>query len=151
MGTLTTRILGNKRERFIATALMAIAVPCSAQIAVIAALMARVAWYYSLAYFAILIGIFVVVGTLLQRLTPGQSTELLIDLPSLRLPRLDNVVRKSMLKVWHFMKEVAGFFLVGALLISGCRRWASSTGSREPRARSPWAGSGCRRRRRRRS
>lgn len=119
MGTLTTRILGNKRERFIATALMAIAVPCSAQIAVIAALMARVAWYYSLAYFAILIGIFAVVGTLLERLTPGQSTELLIDLPSLRLPRLDNVVRKSMLKVWHFMKEVAGFFLVGALLISG--------------------------------
>ena len=36
MGTLTTRILGSKRERFIATALMAIAVPCSAQIAVIA-------------------------------------------------------------------------------------------------------------------
>ena len=41
MGTLTTRILGSKRERFIATALMAIAVPCSAQIAVIAGLMAR--------------------------------------------------------------------------------------------------------------
>ncbi|HEX9092600.1 MAG TPA: ferrous iron transporter B, partial [Coriobacteriia bacterium] len=48
MGTLTTRILGNKRERFIATALMAIAVPCSAQIAVIAALMTRVAPQYAL-------------------------------------------------------------------------------------------------------
>jgi len=119
MGTLTTRILGNKRERFIATALMAIAVPCSAQIAVIAALMARVAWYYSIAYFGILLAIFLVVGTVLQRITPGTSTELLIDLPSLRLPRLDNVVRKSLLKVWNFMKEVAVFFVVGALLISG--------------------------------
>jgi ferrous iron transport protein B len=119
MGTLTTRILGNKRERFIATALMAIAVPCSAQIAVIAALMARVAWYYSIAYFGILLGIFVIVGTILQKITPGTSTELLIDLPSLRLPRLDNVVRKSLLKVWNFMKEVAVFFVVGALLISG--------------------------------
>jgi len=118
MGTLTTRILGSKRERFIATALMAIAVPCSAQIAVIAALMTRVAWYDSLAYFAILIAIFVSVGTVLARITPGESTALLIDLPTLRLPRPGNVVRKSGLKVWNFMGEVAGFFLVGALLIS---------------------------------
>jgi ferrous iron transport protein B len=118
MGTLTTRILGSKRERFIATALMAIAVPCSAQIAVIAALMTRVAWYDSLAYFGILIAIFVAVGTVLARITPGESTSLLIDLPTLRLPRPGNVARKSGLKVWNFMKEVAGFFLIGALLIS---------------------------------
>jgi len=118
MGTLTTRILGSKRERFIATALMAIAVPCSAQIAVIAALMTRVAWYDSLAYFGILIAIFVAVGTVLAKITPGESTALLIDLPTLRLPRLGNVARKSGLKVWNFMGEVAGFFLVGALLIS---------------------------------
>jgi ferrous iron transport protein B len=118
MGTLTTRILGNKRERFIATTLMAIAVPCSAQIAVIAALMTRVAWYYSLAYFTILILIFGVVGAVLERLTPGTSTALLIDLPTLRLPRMSNVVRKSVVKVWQFMREVAAFFLVGALIIS---------------------------------
>ncbi len=118
MGTLTTRILGNKRERFIATALMAIALPCSAQIAVIAALMTRVAWYYSLTYFGVLFGIFAVLGTALQKLTPGQSTDLLIDLPPLRMPRMGNVVRKSAVKVWGFMKEVAVFFVVGALLIS---------------------------------
>ncbi len=118
MGTLTTRILGSKRERFIATALMAIAVPCSAQIAVIAALMTRVGPLYSAGYFAALLLIFVAVGTALNRLTPGVSTELLIDLPPLRLPRIGNVLRKSGLKVWHFMREVAVFFLAGAALIS---------------------------------
>jgi ferrous iron transport protein B len=118
MGTLTTRILGSKRERFIATALMAVAVPCSAQIAVIAALMTRVGVWYSLSYFGVLMGIFVGLGTALERLTPGASTDLLIDLPSLRLPRLDNVARKTGIKVWHFMKEVALFFLAGAALIS---------------------------------
>jgi ferrous iron transport protein B len=118
MGTLTTRILGSKRERFIATALMAIAVPCSAQIAVIAALMTRVGLWYSLAYFASLLLIFAVVGAALEKLTPGTSSDLLIDLPSLRVPRLDNVARKTGMKVWHFMKEVAAFFLVGAVLIS---------------------------------
>lgn len=118
MGTLTTRILGSRRERVIATALMAIAVPCSAQIAVIAALMTRVGPGYSLAYFGILFAIFVAVGTILAKLTPGESTALLIDLPTLRVPRPGNVLRKTGVKVVGFMKEVALFFLGGALLIS---------------------------------
>lgn len=118
MGTLTTRILGSKRERFIATALMAIAVPCSAQIAVIAALMARVSPAYAAGYFGALLAVFVGIGTLLNKVTPGMSTHLLIDLPPLRLPRISNVLRKSGVKVWHFMKEVALFFLAGAALIS---------------------------------
>jgi len=118
MGTLTTRILGSKRERFIATALMAIAVPCSAQIAVVAGLMARTGPAYSAMYVGFLLVVFAGVGTVLNKLVPGQSTDLLIDLPSLRVPRLDNVVRKSATKVWGFMKEVALFFAAGALLIS---------------------------------
>jgi len=118
MGTLTTRILGSKRERFIATALMAIAVPCSAQIAVIAALMSKTSPGYAAGYLLVLVGIFVALGTALNKIVPGQSTDLLIDLPSLRLPRLDNVVRKSGLKVWGFMKEVTMFFLLGAAFIS---------------------------------
>ena len=118
MGTLTTRILGSRRERFIATTLMAIAVPCSAQIAVIVALITRTGPAYAAAYLLILLAIFVAVGTVLNKITPGVSTDLLIDLPSLRVPRLDNVVRKTGVKVWHFMKEVSVFFLVGAFLIS---------------------------------
>jgi ferrous iron transport protein B len=118
MGTLTTRILGSKRERFIATALMAIAVPCSAQIAVITGLMARTGAWYSAAYVGFLVLVFGAVGAVLNRVVPGKSTDLLIDLPSLRIPRLDNVVRKSFTKVWHFMREVALFFAAGALLIS---------------------------------
>jgi ferrous iron transport protein B len=128
MGTLTTRILGSKRERFIATALMAIAVPCSAQLAVIAGLMARTGWLYSTLYVTFLLLVFGGVGALLNKFVPGQSTDLLIDLPSLRIPRLDNVVRKSGTKVWSFMKEVTLFFAAGALLIgvlevSGALSW----------------------------
>lgn len=118
MGTLTTRILGSKRERFIATALMAIAVPCSAQIAVIAALMAGTGPLYAAGYFGVLLMIFIAVGTILSRLTPGVTTDLLIDIPSLRVPRIDNVLRKTVTKVWHFMREVTLFFVAGSLLIS---------------------------------
>jgi ferrous iron transport protein B len=117
MGTLTTRILGSERERFIATALMAIAVPCSAQIAVIAGLMARAEAIYAVLYITLLVFVFGAVGAVLNRVVPGRSTDLLIDLPSLRLPRIDNVVRKSAVKVWHFMREVTLFFTAGSLVI----------------------------------
>lgn len=117
MGTLTTRILGSRRERFIATALMAIAVPCSAQLGIIAALMTRAKPVYTAAYFAILLGVFVVLGTVLNRLVPGQSTDLLIDLPSLRVPRLDNIAKKTGVKVWGFMREVSLFFVGGSLFL----------------------------------
>ena len=59
---------------------------------------------------------------MLNKLVPGESTDLLIDLPSLRLPRLDNVVRKTGIKVWHFMKEVALFFAGRRAASSRCCR-----------------------------
>jgi ferrous iron transport protein B len=117
MGTLTTRILGSKRERFIATTLMAIAVPCSAQLGIVAALMATTAPFYTVAYFLILLAVFVALGTALNKLVPGQSTDLLIDLPTLRLPRLDNIAKKTGIKVWNFMREVALFFIGGTLFL----------------------------------
>lgn len=118
MGTLTTRVLGSRRERFIATALMAIALPCSAQIAVITAMMARLGPGYALAYFGMLLLIFVSLGTVLDKITPGVSTDLLIDLPPLRLPQVGNVFRKTFTKTWHFMTEVFLFFLGGSALIA---------------------------------
>jgi ferrous iron transport protein B len=117
MGTLTTRILGSRRERFIATTLMAIAVPCSAQLGIVAALMATVQPVYTVAYFLILLAVFVALGTALNKLVPGESTDLLIDLPTLRLPRLDNIARKTGTKVWGFMREVALFFVGGTLFL----------------------------------
>jgi ferrous iron transport protein B len=117
MGTLTTRILGSRRERFIATTLMAIAVPCSAQLGIVAALMATVQPVYTVAYFLILLAVFVALGTALNKLVPGESTSLLIDLPTLRLPRLDNIGRKTGVKVWGFMREVTLFFVGGTLFL----------------------------------
>jgi ferrous iron transport protein B len=128
MATLSIRVLGSKRERFIATALMAVAVPCSAQLGIVAALMATAAPIYTAVYFAVLVTVFVILGTVLNRLVPGESTDLLIDLPPLRLPRIDNLVRKTGTKIWSFMAEVTLFFLggtlfLGVLQVSGGLAW----------------------------
>jgi ferrous iron transport protein B len=119
MATITTRILGNERERKIATALMAFAIPCSAQLGVIIALLAAAGGgTMTLAYAGIMTLIFGLLGLALSRYLPGDSTDLLIDLPSLRVPRPMNVLTKTYHKTVMFLKEVTLYFAVGALFIS---------------------------------
>jgi ferrous iron transport protein B len=119
MATITTRILGNERERRIATALMAFAIPCSAQLGVIVALLAAAGGgTITLAYVGIMVLVFGLIGVALSRVLPGTSTHLLIDLPPLRLPRPGNMITKTFRKTFMFMKEVTLYFAAGALLLS---------------------------------
>ena len=119
MATITTRILGSKRERTIATAILGLAVPCSAQLGVIIGLIAVAGglkgWIiYLLSIFIVM----VLVGTVLDKLLPGKSSYLLIDLPPMRLPILKNVLDKALSKSWHFLKEATPLFFLGAFLIT---------------------------------
>lgn len=118
MATITTRILGNERERKIATALMAFAIPCSAQLGVITGLLAGAGGLsLTVAYAAIMIVIFGLLGVLMARFVPGESTDLLIDLPPLRVPRPMNVLTKTYRKTIMFLREVSLYFVVGSLLL----------------------------------
>ncbi len=118
MAAITTRILGNERERRIATALMALAIPCSAQLGVIIALLAAAGGgAIALAYGGIMVLVFGLLGVVMARYVPGNSTELLIDLPPLRLPRPRNVALKTWRRTVMFLREVTLYFVAGALLL----------------------------------
>ncbi len=118
MATIVTRVLGSERERRIATFLLAMAIPCSAQLGVIIGLLSGVGAPYVILYVFAMFSLLVFVGTALNRFLPGKSTDLLIDLPPLRLPRLANVLKKTMNKSSHFLQEAAPLFALGALIIS---------------------------------
>lgn len=118
MATITTRLLGSERERRIATFLLGLAIPCSAQLAVIVGLLAGKGAIYISLYIFIIFAILVFSGTLLNQILPGESTELLIDLPTVRLPRIDNVLKKTSTKSIQFLKEAIPLFAGGALIIS---------------------------------
>jgi ferrous iron transport protein B len=115
MATITTRLLGNDREKRIATAILQFAIPCSAQLAVVAALLAGAGFKAVLVYCATIFSVFVLIGTALHRVLPGDTTPLLLDLPPMRLPRLDNIVRKTAYRAYYFMKEATPWFFAGAL------------------------------------
>lgn len=118
MATITTRLLGTKREKFIATALLGFTIPCSAQLGVIGGLIAPLGWQMFALYLATIFLVFVLLGTLLNKVMPGRSSDLLIDLPPIRLPRMKNVLQKTWIKSFAFIKEAAPLFALGALLIS---------------------------------
>ncbi|HHX74048.1 MAG TPA: ferrous iron transport protein B [Firmicutes bacterium] len=131
MATITTRLLGSRRERLIATALLGITIPCSAQLGVIAGLIAPLGIRFLLIYLVTILVVFVALGTVLNKLLPGESTPLLIDLPPLRLPRLKNVLTKTYLKATSFMKEAGPLFVLAAALITimeytGLLQWLQS-------------------------
>ena len=118
MATITTRLLGSKRERIIATFLLGLAIPCSAQLGVIAGLIAPLGFNYFMIYISTIFVVYVLAGTLLNNVLPGKSTDLLIDIPPLRIPRLSNVLQKTYMKSKAFIKEAGPIFAVGALIIT---------------------------------
>jgi ferrous iron transport protein B len=111
-------LLNTSREKTIAASILNFAIPCSAQLAVITALLTKAGGEYTLIFFVIILANLIGIGTVIDKILPGKSSALLIDLPPMRLPRLSNVAKKTWIKTLSFMKEASPWFFAGALLIS---------------------------------
>jgi ferrous iron transport protein B len=118
MATITTRLLGTKRERIIAIFLLGLAIPCSAQLGVIAGLISQLEVFYILVYVFTIFAVYVLAGTFLNKVLPGESSDLLIDLPPIRLPDIKNVFNKTYQQTVAFVKEAGPIFVIGAALIT---------------------------------
>ena len=118
MALISTRILGSKRERIIATVLLCVAVPCSAQFGVIIGIAATMSLQYTLYYIMSIMLVFAFLGVLLNKLLPGTSTDLLIDIPSIRVPVAMNVFKKTMQKAKHFLFDAGPMFALGSVIVS---------------------------------
>jgi len=122
MATITTRLLGTQREKTIATAILGLTIPCSAQLGVILGLLGKTgSWTAWATYVATMGAVLVALGTVLDRLLPGRSSALLIDLPPLRLPLWRNVGRKTFTKSVAFLQEAVPLFLFAALAVGVCK------------------------------
>lgn len=117
MATVTTRLLGSRRERFIATLLLGLAIPCSAQLGVISGMIAPLGAAYIFAYLVVIVAVFGLVGVALNRVVPGKSSDLFIELPPMRWPRLTNILTKTWQKTKHFLGETIVLFGVGSVLL----------------------------------
>jgi ferrous iron transport protein B len=116
MATLVTRILPTRRERIIATFLLALAIPCSAQLGVILGLLA--AHPLGLAIWAgVVLAVFLASGLLAARLLPGETGRFYLEIPPLRLPSLRNVAAKTLSRLRWYAAEVIPLFLFASVLL----------------------------------
>jgi ferrous iron transport protein B len=116
MATVVTRTLETTRERVITTMLLALAIPCSAQLGVIFAILARYPGAL-LVWSGVVAGVLVLVGFLAAQVLPGEKPSFYIEVPPLRLPRLSNVFIKTYSRMEWYFREILPVFLIASLLI----------------------------------
>jgi len=117
MATLTTRILETPKERLIVILLLALGVPCSAQLTVVMAMLAGLSFWAVAIWIAVVAGVILLVGRLAARMLPGRGSDFILELPPLRVPRPGNIVRKTLARIEWYLKEAVPLFVLGTLLL----------------------------------
>jgi ferrous iron transport protein B len=117
MATLTTRILETRKERLIVTLLLALGVPCSAQLGVILGMLADVGPAATLTWLLLLLGIIFLVGFLAAKVIPGESSDFIMEIPPIRWPKPGNLLVKTMARIEWYLREAVPLFILGTLIL----------------------------------
>lgn len=117
-GIMATRILESKRERFIASTLISIGVPCSALQAMIIGVLGKYGgWPVAVVYITLLLT-WLVIGFILNRLLPGFSPELLLEIPPYRFPPIKILAKKLWWRIKGFLEDAFPIVLGGVFVVS---------------------------------
>lgn len=117
MATMTTRILETRKERVVTTLLLALAVPCSAQLGVLLAMLASVSWKAALLWLGLMIAVAFGIGWLAARVYGGPGSDFILELPPLRKPQAANVAVKTFARLNWYLKEVIPLFMLGTAIL----------------------------------
>ena len=117
MAAVVTRILETRRERIIATLILALGIPCAPQTGLILGMFARIGFVPLVLFFVLLAAQLMLAGWLASKLLPGQTPAFVTELPPYRLPELRNVAGKSVYRSYWFVREVIPWFLLGTALL----------------------------------
>jgi ferrous iron transport protein B len=122
MATMTARIMETRKERVIVTLLLALGVPCSAQLAVIFAMLAGVSPEASAWFFGAIAAVLFLVGWLAAKVIPGRGSDFMLELPPIRLPQAGNVAVKTLARIEWYLREALPLFVLGTLILWGLDR-----------------------------
>lgn len=117
MATLTTRILETKKERILVTLLLALGIPCSAQLGVILGLLGGLAFEAVLLWLLCVAGVLFLVGYLASKVLPGQRSDFILELPPIRRPSLGNLLTKTVARIEWYLKEAVPLFFLGTFVL----------------------------------
>ncbi len=117
MATLTTRILETRKERLIVTLLLALGIPCSAQLGVILGMLSDIGPAATTAWAGIVLGVILAVGYLASKVIPGESSDFILEIPPIRMPQMSNLAIKTMARIEWYLREAVPLFVAGTLIL----------------------------------
>lgn len=122
MATMTARIMETRKERVIVTLLLALAVPCSAQLAVILAMVTHLSASATAFFVGALLSVLFLIGWLAAKVIPGRGSDFMLELPPLRVPQLSNIAVKTLARIEWYLREALPLFILGTLILWGLDR-----------------------------
>jgi ferrous iron transport protein B len=131
MATLTARIMDTRKERVLVTLLLALGVPCSAQLGVILGMLGAVSWWGVAIWFGVITAVLLTTGAVAARVIPGARSDFILELPPMRLPGLKNILVKTGARITWYLREAVPLFLLGTTLLfaldkTGLLEWIRS-------------------------
>lgn len=117
MATMTARILDGKKEKIIVTLLLALGVPCSAQLGVVIGMLSGLSLKASIIWVVTVVMVIFIVGFLASRVLPGEPEDFILELPPLRIPQIKNIVVKTLARIEWYLKEAVPLFILGTLIL----------------------------------
>jgi len=117
-GAMATRILETRRERFIGMTLMAIAVPCMAQLAMIVGLVGKSGAIGLMLVFGTLFIVWFLLGIIMNLMLKGESPEIFTEIPAYRIPYFGALFKKLWMRVKGFLKEAIPYVILGVLIVN---------------------------------
>lgn len=117
MATLTARIMESRRERVIVTLLLALGVPCSAQLGVILGMLGGISIYATALWAGTVLLVLILVGYLASKVIPGEESSFIMDIPPMRMPVLSNIAVKTLARIEWYLREAVPLFILGTLVL----------------------------------
>ncbi len=115
---LATRAMGSKRERVILAVLITIAIPCSAQTAIIIGTVGNYAGAeWALLIFVIMMALLAVLGLVLHRIMRFEPSQLMLEIPDLRMPTLSQTIGKTSIRIGEFLTIAFPLLLAGSIVL----------------------------------
>ncbi len=115
-GVLATRTLPTIRERFIASALVSIVIPCAAMLGIISGVVAKFG-VNVLILILVLIFSWILLGLSLNYFLKGKKEEIILEVPPLRMPLFKNVIYKTWFRMKDFFTRVLPLLLLAGIAI----------------------------------
>jgi ferrous iron transport protein B len=117
MAVMTSRILETKRDRIITTFLLALAVPCSAQLGVILGMLGSLSFKAMFVWLLTVLLTLLISGYLASKIIRGEKTDFFLEIPPIRKPNITNIIIKTLGRIEWYLKEAVPLFILGTFML----------------------------------